>query len=227
MKHTIIAIAMALSAGTVNAQKSAKQKTTFGIRAGINFQNINGKDAKGDKMHNSIIPGFNTGVNAEIPVATDFYIQPGLLFTTKGGKSDYKDNGQSYTQKVGLAYLEVPVNFLYKPEVGSGHLLAGFGPYVEFGLAGKVKYSGANPPPDKDVVFKNTITAAEANTNAYYRRVGAGANLLFGYELKNNLSMQLNAQLGLTNINAKDETVPDPKTAAKNTGFGISVGYRF
>jgi hypothetical protein len=232
MKRKIIGIAaitaILFSSTAVMAQESkTKQKTTFGVRAGVNFQNINGKDNDGDKLNNMLIPGINLGANVEIPVAKDFYVQPGLLFTTKGGKAEYKNNEYSYTQTTHLAYLEIPMNGLYKPQLGTGHLLAGFGPYIEIGLGGKVKYSGTGAPSDKDIIFKNTVTAAEASNGAYSRRVGAGANFLFGYEFANKFSAQLNAQLGLTNLHPKYDDVPSPKASAKNTGFGVSVGYRF
>ena len=56
----------------------AQSKTTFGIRAGVNFQNLNGKTEDGDKIDGKLKTGFNAGVNAEIPVGTDFYVQPGV-----------------------------------------------------------------------------------------------------------------------------------------------------
>ena len=70
--------------------------TTFGVRAGLNFQNINGRDAGDDKLENKMVPRFHIGVNAEIPVAPEFYVQPGILFTTKGTKFD-NDAGRSNT----------------------------------------------------------------------------------------------------------------------------------
>ena len=227
MKKTLGSIALIaacmITANTVKAQS----KTTFGVRAGVNFQNINGKDYDGNKLTNNLIPGFHIGANAEIPLVTEFYIQPGLLFSTKGAKMDINDNGNKYTQTTHLAYMELPVNFLYKPQLGAGHLLAGLGPYLEVGVGGKVKYSGGGAPADHDVIFQNTVNGSEANSGAYYRRVGAGANFLFGYEFSNKISAQLNAQLGLTDINPKDETHTDSKATSKNTGFGVSIGYRF
>jgi hypothetical protein len=47
-----------------------------------------------------------------------------------------------------------------------------------------------------------------------------------GMELASKLSLMLKAQLGLMNINPKTELVTDP-TKYKNTGFGVSLGYRF
>lgn len=87
----------------------AHAQTTFGVRAGINFQNINGK-SEGKNLENKLKTGINLGVNAEIGVAPDFYFQPGLLFTTKGAKME-----GSGDVKVNLSYLEIPMNLIYKP----------------------------------------------------------------------------------------------------------------
>ena len=38
------------------------QELSFGIRAGFDMQNINGKDADGDKLENTLLPGFNAGI---------------------------------------------------------------------------------------------------------------------------------------------------------------------
>jgi Outer membrane protein beta-barrel domain len=222
MKKRIISFAI-LSLGlflqTKAQQKSTEEQSiTLGVRAGINFQNINGKDNSGDKFENKLKTGFHAGVNAEIPIATDFFVQPGVLFSTKGAKD--KDNSDI---KQNISYIEIPVNLLYKPLMGTGKLILGFGPYIAFGVGGKRSVGNT----DTKTKFKKSITAAEfLNGGSYLKRTDAGANLLFGYELSNNLSVQLNAQLGLVKINPEIEGVTTNKTSAKNTGFGISVGYR-
>ncbi len=187
----------------------AQSDVTFGIRAGVNFQNLNGKDADGHKLENNLKTGFNAGVNAEIPVGIDFYLQPGLLFSTKGAKYDIQ--GTEITRNI--SYLELPINFLYKPELGEGHLLLGFGPYAAYALGGKIKGGST----DIDMEFGNEI----GETKPF----DAGANLLAGYEFSNNLSFQLNAGLGL--INMYNRPNDDSETSLKNTGFGVSLGYRF
>jgi hypothetical protein len=62
---------------------------------------------------------------------------------------------------------------------------------------------------------------------AYYRPFDAGANIFFGYELSLGVFIQLNAQLGLLKINPEYAWESDSKAAYKNTGYGISIGYRF
>jgi len=186
-----------------------QSKTTFGIRTGVNFQNLNGKYEDGSKLDYKLKTGFNAGVNAEIPVGIDFYLQPGLLFSTKGAKYEMAN----VDVKRNLSYIEIPVNFLYKPELGDGRILLGFGPYAAFAVGGSVK-SGNN---DIDIEFGNELGET--------KRFDAGANLLAGYEFSNKLSFQLNAGLGLVNMYNRPDN--DNNTTVKNTGFGVSLGYRF
>lgn len=185
----------------------AQSKTTFGVRGGINFYNWNGKNENGDNLDNKLKTGFNVGVNAEIPVGIDFYLQPGLLFTTKGAKS--KDIDLTRT----VSYLELPINFIYKPELGEGKMLLGFGPYIAYAVGGKSDFGGVKT----DIEFGNDPTELKP--------FDAGANLLAGYEFSNNFSFQLNASLGLTSM--RNRPAGDTKSTLKNTGFGVSLGYRF
>lgn len=199
---TFIVALLAIASSTAIYAQSA---TTFGIRAGVNFQNLNGKDFNDDKLENKLKTGFHAGVNAEIPVGIDFYLQPGLLFTTKGAKAEVGDT------KINLSYLELPINFVYKPELGEGRMILGFGPYAAYALSGEVK------DPDSDIEFGDQPNE--------WKRFDAGANLLAGYEFSNNLSFQLNAGLGLTRLNNRPDN--DNNSSIKNTGFGVSLGYRF
>jgi outer membrane protein with beta-barrel domain len=221
-----LSLVMAGALGLLSLQGLAQSQdvqaggTTFGIRAGVNLQNINGRDAGDDKLENKLAPRFHVGVNAEIPVAPDFYVQPGLMFSTKGAKIE---EGFGGSPKLNLSYIELPINFLYKPTLGSGKLLVGFGPYFAYGIGGKLKTDGD----DTDVKFKGTVKAGDDPDVVYFKPFDAGANILFGYEFANRFSAQLNVQLGLVNINSDYDAIPDTDARSANTGFGVSVGYRF
>lgn len=204
---------------TLAVANKTQAQVTFGIRGGINFFNINGHDPRGAKLDNKLKTGFDLGINIEAPLAQDFYIQPGLLFASKGGKStSYSDVGNAVKTTFTLSYLEVPVNFIYKPEVGNGKLLLGAGPYLGFGVGGKVKGADGS---EQDVKFKSSVPS-NADDAFYYKPVDFGANLLVGYEFTRHVSVQLNAQLGLTNNSPYKDG-----SSYKNTGFGLSLGYRF
>jgi hypothetical protein len=217
MKSKVLLLALATTAFAL----TAKAQVSFGLRAGINFQNLNGKDYSGDDLKNDLKAGFHIGANVEIGFAPDFYLQPGVLISTKGAKQD--DPTSSDDIKINLSYVEVPVNLLYKPSLGPGKLILGFGPYVAFAVGGKVKQGDD----DADIKFKSEITSTEWSADYYAKRLDVGGNLLFGYELAKKISFQLNAQLGMSKINPKIKDFSADKSSLKNTGFGISVGYRF
>ena len=227
-----IVIILALLAPLAIAQNSDKSKISFAILGGINFQNINGKDNNGNKLKNGLLTGFHAGVNINIPVAPDFYFQPGLLFSIKGAKDDFfspqsKASG-NFETTTKLSYIEMPLNLLYRPQLGKGYILLGFGPYIAFGIGGKEKSVISPIIYERDVKFKNTVTNfIDLIDNAYYRPFDAGANIFFGYELSMGVFLQLNAQLGLLKINPEYSWTTDSKASYKNTGFGISIGYRF
>jgi hypothetical protein len=209
----------------VFAQSKVKGDTKigFGLLGGVNLQNLNGKDFWGEKLDNKLKFGFHGGLNANIPFAPDFYFQPGLLFTIKGAKADEA----AITTTVNLDYLEMPLNLLYRPQLGDGHILLGFGPYVAYGIGGKVKTEGGSITSNLDVKFQNIVKQSDSGDFAYYRAFDAGANIFFGYEFYYGIFCKLNAQLGMLKVNPEYELLSNDKTSYKNTGFGLSVGYKF
>ena len=214
-----------LSVPMAVAQSSGKgdSKIGFGLLGGLNLQNLNGKDFWGEKLENTLVFGFHGGANANIPVIPDFYFQPGLLITIKGAKAEEI----SITTTKKLNYLEIPLNLLYRPLVGDGHILVGFGPYVAYGIGGKVKTKGGSISSELDVKFKNMVKLTDPVDVAYYRAFDAGANIFFGYEMYSGIFFQLNAQVGMLKVNPEYELLSNDKTSVKNTGFGLSLGYRF
>jgi len=230
MKTKLLTLSVILALSTIAMQA----QMGFGLLGGVNFQNINGKDANGDKYKNGLIVGFHAGVNVNIPVAPDFYFQPGLLFSVKGAKDNFfnmptKAANNNYNTTTKISYIEIPLNFLFRPQVGNGYVLFGFGPYVAMGIGGKQKFESGTLSYEQKIAFKNEITESEFFdiNNAYYRRFDAGANIFFGYEMPMGVFLQLNTQLGLLKINPAHSWDTGDKTSFRNTGYGLSLGYRF
>lgn len=211
---------LALSASFAFAQDTPK--TSFAIIGGLNLQNLNGKAFNGDKLSNDMLMGYHFGFNAQIPIAPEFYFQPGLLYSVKGAKN--KSTASTSTTKIN--YLEMPLNMVYKAALGNGFIMLGFGPYVAYGIGGNVKTEGTLATVDSKIKFKSTVSATDLEA-PYYKAFDAGANIFFGYEMANGVFAQLNTQFGMLNINPEYTEFPDDKTAVKNTGFGLSAGYRF
>lgn len=227
MKTRLISLIMILllSAPLAIAQSTDKAKISFAIFGGINFQNLSGKDNNGDKLANDMLLGYHGGVNVQIPIAPDFYFQPGLLFTTKGAKNNYG----SLTGTYKLSYIELPLNFVYKALLGKGSFMLGFGPYIGYGIGGKASVQYSSTTYETDIIFKSVVEAGDPWV-PYFKAFDAGGNIFAGFEMAGGIFLQLNGQLGMLKINPEDNRtlkIYSDKLSVKNTGFGISLGYRF
>jgi hypothetical protein len=119
------------------------------------------------------------------------------------------------------------MNFIYRPVLGTGNLLFGGGPYVGFGIGGKVKSTSGTTSVTSDVEYRNDLNSTDPTDKAYLKRVDGGVNVLAGYELSNGISFQLNTSLGLINVLPEREGQTNNESSQKHIGFGVSVGYRF
>ncbi len=213
-----------LTGSVAFAQGPVDSKTSFAILGGVNLQNLNGKDMDGNKLENDMLIGFHAGLNVQVPIAPEFYFQPGLMFSTKGAENIESELSGTYK----LSYIELPLNFVYKALVGKGYFYLGFGPYLAYGIGGKATYEGGAVSVDTDIKFKNEVESGDPLTTVYIKPFDAGANLFFGYELPAGLFLQLNTQLGLLDINPEDNRITgDDNSSLNNTGYGLSLGYRF
>jgi hypothetical protein len=204
MKKLLFSLAALLIAGVSFGQ------TKWGIVAGPQFSSITSKNVLpgSGKSTSSLLTNLRAGITADVPLGDDFYIGTGLLFSGKGGKD--KNNSDVKTT---LSYLELPVHFMFKPEVGTGKLVLSAGPYVAYGLGGKVKGivgGDRNVFDDEAGVYKQ-------------KRFDSGVGINVGYELPVGLFFGLNTDLGLVNTAANT----DNSRSYRNTSFGVSVGYKF
>lgn len=217
-----ILVAIVFSTTFAVAQDAEPSKTTLAILGGVNFQSINGKDFNGNKLESDLLTGFHVGLNVQVPIASEFYFQPGLMYSTKGAKSV----SDAVTSDYKLSYLELPLNFVYKAPVGAGFVMLGFGPYVGYALNGEATYTSGSVQLTNDIEFTNEVNIGDPILTPYFKPLDFGGNIFFGYELAGGLFFQLNTQLGMVDINPDDKRIPNGKTSLKNTGFGISLGYR-
>lgn len=206
-------------------------QVTFGLKAGFSAANMTSK-YEGDsgiasrKANTKMIPAFHGGIIVDIALDDQLSLQPGLFFSQKGAKTGstaLQVGGGTFITNTTtrLNYLELPVNLLYKHQIGSGKLFAGFGPYVAYGISGKLKIKGENFSMDEEVKVKFKDSKEYSTKEVYIKPFDAGANFTVGYELKMGLLFSVKYSLGLTN------TSPYDKEKEKNHYFGISVGYLF
>ena len=170
-----------------------------------------------------------------IPVHSMLSVQPGLTLIGKGGKSSVVDTsiGFDLNRSVELTpmYLEIPVNLIANFEAGPGKVFVGAGPYLSFGIGGKLKAV--------ETVFGSDITSditsvgdikfgtnSSTDKSKQLKSLDFGLNFLLGYQLTNGLSINGGYGLGLTNIDA-DSGIEGNKASVKNSVISVGLGFAF
>lgn len=169
----------------------------------------------------------------EIKVAKKFAIQPELLLSLQGAKSEYSYStfGYSYTSenKLNLAYINVPVmaKFYVIP-----NLSLEAGPQIGFLASAKNKYSEV----ENDGGFVTSYSATE-NIHSRLRTVDAAFNIGASYYFTDNMFLQGRFCFGLTSIDDNGRFVRVDNgngnvyyyggSGVQNNVFQLSFGYRF
>ncbi|MCC9137840.1 porin family protein [Pontibacter silvestris] len=121
MKKLILGAGLALITGFASAQQ-------VGIKAGLNYTTFKGDDAKNYDYR----PGYTVGVTARKEINNHIGIQPELLFTSKGAKTETTNGNTTSKEKTRLNYLDVPVLL----SIQTSGLFFEVGPQISFLLKG-------------------------------------------------------------------------------------------
>ncbi len=182
----------------------------FGPKVGLNLSKMTLKSS-GFSLDPKIIVGFHIGGIAEIPLANNFYLQPGILYSGKGTKFSISGDGMSSDMTIKPGFIEVPVNAMYKFDMSPAKLFLFAGPYFAFGIGGKSESGGEST----DIKFGS---GSDNDMKAF----DLGLNIGAGVDIKNFL---ISAQygFGLTNL----APVTDNDAEMKISVIGFSVAYLF
>lgn len=203
------------------------------VLAGGNISRLNGTDESGGKLDNSFIPGFHGGISSLIRITSDFYFEPGLMFTTKGARRDIdltpvKGEATAASIFIRTSYAEIPMVIVYRPELGNGYLLLGAGGYLAYGIGGNVRIkSDYIEESTIGIIYKNKVADTDPEEKYYLKPFDAGAEVFAGYELAMGLYFRINAQAGFLKINPEYDGEAVTDESVKNIGFGFTAGYRF
>lgn len=208
----------------------AFSQVSVGVTGGYTLSKFHtGKNEYPEYISNSFVSGWHAGIIAEKHIAGGLYLQPQLLISRKGHESFTKfvDPPEGSNKWVmNTTYLELPLNLVYKLQLGSGQLYAGAGPYVARGLGGRARLKSRIPLPDgtihdvdskQKIVFKSDPPLSDQE-KIYLRPWDLGLNFIAGYELKNGLLLNVNYSLGLSGIY-------NGSSYYKNRYFGVSAGW--
>ncbi|WP_320052866.1 porin family protein [uncultured Acetobacteroides sp.] len=197
MKKVFFVAVAILAAVAGNAQ------VKFGPKVGLNFStmSMDGVDAK-------MRTGYQVGMVFQGDIAPNVFIQPSILFSSKGSKYDNTDT------KVVANYIDVPVNFGYRINLGGANLNLLAGPYLAYGVGGKVTNDFILATKDRDIKWGTDKDEDD------FRPFDMGLNLGGGVEY-NNFQISLQYGFGLLNVNA------DSDFTTKNGVLSLTAAYLF
>lgn len=209
MKKFLLSLGAAvLLVGAANAQVS------YGLKAGVNLGKISNWGTDGSQNTSFHVTGF-----ADLPVAPNFSVQPGVSLQGKGGKAEDSWGSASAEVTRNLMSVEVPVNAVYYIPAGySGSIFLGAGPYVGFNISGKDKVSASIGDEGGSTSRDLNFSGDDKDLNM----IDAGVNFLGGYRFNNGLLINAGYGLGLTDLRPSDS---GDSWSTRTLSFG--VGFQF
>lgn len=224
--------AMAQVRHSTTASSTSAKEGNFIIKGGLNLANIsvtpNGRVDKGNTFKS-----FQVGIGYDIPFSDGFSLQPGLLYTGKGAKTQFGKEGDAFYYKAtsNPMYLELPVNFVGKIALTqTSSFFIGAGPYAAMGITGKNKVDsytlGIHKYSSSDIAFsKDDPTTAQEENYGYgkIKRFDYGLNALAGLEFTR-FTLGANYGYGLVNINSGTNNGASDK--GKNRVWSFTLGLK-
>ncbi|STC92168.1 porin family protein [Chryseobacterium carnipullorum] len=194
----------------LNAQKTSNSQNgsiSYGLKGGLNISNATDKSftyGYGYSNQKSRI-GFNAGAFVNIPISKSFSIQPELLFSQYGYKTEYDfriintedgydpllvGNKATYTTNLGYIVIPIMVQYSIIP-----NLYVEVGPEFGINIIAQEKYTET-----ADSYLQNrTIDISKDFLNTFNFGVGAGA----GYYFTDNIGITGRYIFGLTDTTKK------------------------
>ena len=206
----IFSLQVSVKAQEQQTSNESAPATKFGIKGGVNFTNLHSNDFS----DNHLKAGFVGGIYSKIPVTPGFSIQPEILYSVKGNKSDYNNFLQGSGQyRFNLGYVEVPllavVNLAKNFSIHAG----GYGAYLTNAQT-------------KDVNNDGTIHGiTDLNANDFNRwDFGLAGGAAFDIE---NFTIGARYNYGLTKIAKSGSFSSDVLGDAKNNVLSVYIGFGF
>jgi opacity protein-like surface antigen len=211
----ILLSAILLATVFVNAQE-----IKFGAKLGLNASNFSGDVTDSKSLIGPQIGGF-----AEIAISDKFAIQPELLFSMQGAKSEFSDSDFDYSysekSKTKLNYLNIPVSAKYNLSEKFS-VLAG----PQFGILMSAK---------EDFDVSETISGVtdsyseSVDAKDFYKTLALSLNLGATYSITENIFVDARYNLGLSSITKSftDEFGDSYSADIKNNVIQFTVGYKF
>lgn len=212
MKKGLILVLFALVSVVSYSQVS------WNAKVGMNMNNITDMEDSDMKI------GYTLGVGMDYAFTDMWSIQPSLMFSSKGTKVSFEEDGDKYKESYNPLYLELPVLAAAKFSISdNAKIVVNAGPYFAFGVGGKASVEETDEADYDFKLFSKEDGADEAVMNRFDVGLQYGVGLEF-----NKFLVNLSGQYGFTKLLKGDwEDEKGDKISPKNIGFSIAVGYKF
>jgi len=210
------------------------QKTSAILKGGLNLANVSITES-GRIEDAKTLTSFQAGIIADINLCKFIALQPGLLVTGKGSKTQSGDPSDANYFKAtsNPIYIEVPLNLVFKAPIGGDtKFFAGAGPYLAVGIAGKNKTEGkifgAGFSSEKNIEWSDddptTLDYDEGAGFGIMKRFDYGLNGTAGIEVKN-IVLSANYGLGLAKLqsgsNSSENDINKHRVLSFTIGFKL------
>jgi len=211
------------------------------LEAGINLANVSVTD-NGKVDDAKMLTSFQLGVIGDFNIGSILYLQPGLLYTGKGTKTQSGDpaSGNYSKATTNPYYIEIPLNFVFKtPQSGSknssNRFFIGAGPYMAIGVAGKIKNEGkttvgalaSSYENDEKIEFSNddptTLDYEEGAGFGIIKRFDYGLNGVAGLDGKS-MVLSVKYGLGLAKLQSGSNSSEDQNN--KHRVLSFTLGFK-
>ncbi|AKK74173.1 opacity protein [Chryseobacterium sp. P1-3] len=213
MKKLILGLAVTAGTLAFAQQTPSTNPVTFGVKGGMNVSSLsNGADLSDSKSK----IGFNAGVFANIPVASNFSVQPEVIYNDLGSKvtREYTALGNTYKSEYSrnLGYIAVPVMFQYN---ATPEFFLEAGPEFGFLVSAKDKFKSST---NNNNNSSQIATLDKDDFQTFNFGIGIGA----GYYFLPNLGITARYTAGLTDIYKNNSG-----DAVKNNVFQVGLAFKF
>ena len=209
------------------------QKSSIILRGGLNLANVT--ITEGGRVDDAkTLTSFQAGFIGDFSLGQFVSLQPGLLVTGKGSKTQSGEptDANYFKATTNPIYLEVPLNLVFKFGANDGpNFFAGAGPYIAIGIAGKNKtegkFLGTSFSSEDDIVWSDddptTLNYEEGAGFGIMKRFDYGLNGTAGIDLKKAV-ISVNYGLGLAKLQSGSESSDDDNN--KHRVLSFTIGFK-
>lgn len=222
--------------GTFFSTKKSDEKVSLGVRVGVNSSTMALGMGNGSRSVEQGRVGFGAGVSVDVPILESLGFQTGVYFVQKGFREKEETVVPTWINGISViaggtqvktmgnpGYLELPLLASYRYDFnGKVRLLVNTGPYVAYGVCGKMSVKVENNQGVK--IQDNSVDwfgGADSNDSMRFRRFDLGWHLGAGLKFKGGFTLGYVFEAGFLDIGRLEGYSAKTRCHLVNVGFSL------